>query len=214
MQLLHIITALNLIKMNLGMYPIGHSRITESVDYAFDMIQKILQGKVELFIGFSGDTIMFGETAPDKEKNNTVFRDFAHCLNNLRIVSFTMYHNLNKKDLLEFNRILTAKPADIWAMGKIESVFSRSGITGIKVKVIDADYFRLEEKKESIPTKADEKVKVDLFWQEFFARQKSEELKRSQSGGIPTDQGKPDPVETISLLNQQRERLVFGRHQL
>lgn len=205
MQLLHIITALNLIRMNLGMYPIGHSRITECVDYAFDMIQKILKGKGELFIGFPGDTIMFGETAPDKEKNNTVFRDFAHCLNNLRIVSFTLCRNLNKKDLLEFNRILTAKSADIWAMGKIESVFSRSGITGIKVKVIDADHFRLEEKKESIPTKADEKAKADLFWQEFFAHQKSDELKRSQGGGIPKDQGKKDPVEAIRLINQQRE---------
>jgi len=205
MQLLHIITALNLIRMNLGMYPPGHSRITESVDYAFDLIQKILQGKVELFIGFTGDTITFGETAPDKEKNNSVFRDYAHCLNNLRIVSFTMHHDLNKKDLLEFNRILTSKPADIWAMGKIESVFSRSGIKGIKVKVIDADCFRLEEKKEIIQTKVDQKVKDDLFWQEFFARQKSEVLKLSQSDGIPTDQRKTDPVEAISILNQQRE---------
>ncbi|MFH1975252.1 MAG: HEAT repeat domain-containing protein [Pseudomonadota bacterium] len=205
MQLLHVITALNLIRMNLGMYPPGHSRITESVDYAFDLTQKILQGKVELFIGFAGDTITFGETAPDKEKNNSVFRDYAHCLNNLRIVSFTVDHNLNKKDLLEFNHILTSKPADIWAMGKIESVFSRTGIKGIKVKVIDADYFRLEEKKEIIPTKVDQKATDDLFWQEFFAGQKSEELKKSQSDGIPTDQQKTDPVEAVSFLNQQRE---------
>lgn len=205
MQLLHIITALNLIRMNLGMYPPGHSRITESVDYAFEIIQKVLHGNAELFIGFAGDTIMFGETAPDKEKNNTVFRDYAHCLNNLRIVSFTLRSDLNKKDLLEFNRILTAKPADIWAMGKIESVFSRSGIKGIKVKVIDADHFRLEEKKESILTKADEKAKVDLFWQEFFSREKSDNLKRSRSGGIPEDQGKTDPVDAIRLINQQRE---------
>ncbi len=205
MQLLHIITALNLIRMNIGMYPPGHSRIAESVDYAFDLTQKILQGKVELFIGFAGDTIKFGETAPDKEKNNTVFMDYAHCLNNLRIVSFTVDHNLNKKDLLEFNRILTSKPADIWAMGKIESVFSRSGIKGIKVRVVDADSFRLEEKKEIVQTKVDQKVKDDIFWQEFFAGKKSEELNRSQSDGIPIDQRKTRPVEAIGLLNQQQE---------
>ncbi|MFO7665550.1 MAG: HEAT repeat domain-containing protein [Desulfobacterales bacterium] len=205
MQLLHIITALNLIRMNLGMYPPGHSRITESVDYAFDMIQKILKGKAELFIGFSGDTIIFGETAPDKEKNNTVFRDYAHCLNNLRIVSFTIDHHLNKKDLLEFNRILTSKPADIWAMGKIESVFSRSGIKGIKVKVIDADYFRMEENKGIMMTKVNLKANDNLFWQEFFSLKNSEELKRSQSDGIPTEQSKMNPVEAIGLLNQQQE---------
>lgn len=205
MQLLHIITALNLIKMNLGMYPPGHSRITESVDYAFDLIQKILQGKVELLIGFAGDTITFGETAPDKEKNNYVFMDYAHCLNNLRIVSFTINHHLNKKDLLEFNRILTSKPADIWAMGKIESVFSRSGIKGIKVKVIDADHFRMEDKKGIIHTKVDLKANDDLFWQEFFSRKNSEELKMSKNDGIPAEQSKTDAVEAISLLNQQQE---------
>lgn len=205
MQLLQVITALNLVKMNLGMYPPGHSRITESIDHAFDMIQKILREKTELLIGFAGDSLTFGETATDKEKKNVAFRDYARCLNNLRIVSFTLHRGLKKDDLREFNRILSAKPADIWALGKIESVFARAGITGIKVKVIDADHFRLGEKKEVIQTKVEQKIKDEHFWQEFFARLKSEALKRSQSDGIPTDQEKMDPVEAIRFLNKQRE---------
>ena len=205
MQLLQVITALNLVKMNLGMYPSGHSRITESIDYAFDTIQKILREKNELRIGFAGDTLTFGETASDREKKNNAFREYARSLNALRIVSFTLHRGLKKEDLKEFNRILSAKPADIWALGKIESVFARAGITGIKVKVIDADHFRLGEKKEIIQTKVEQKVKDEHFWQELFARLKSETVTRSQSDGMPTDQEKTDPVEAIRFLNSQRE---------
>lgn len=205
MQLLHVITAMNLIRMNLGMYPIGHIRITECIDYAFDLIQKILEGRSELLIGFAEDKIMFGETASDREKNNTVFRDYAHCLNNLRIVSFTLLHNLNRKDLLEFNRVLTARPADIWSMGKIESVFSRTGIKGIKIKVVDADSFRLAKKNGVVQPGTGEKIKDNLFWKHFLADRKPKASAESQIGGIPADQEKTGPAEAVRLLNQQKE---------
>lgn len=205
MQLLHVIAALNLVRMNLGIYPPGHSRITESIDYAFDMTQKVLREKAEFLIGFAGDTITFGETAPDREKKNSIFRDYARSLNNLRILSLTLHRDLKKEDLLEFNRILSAKPADIWALGKIESVFTRAGITGIKVKVIDADHFRLDEKKVIIQTRVDQKGKDEHFWQELFDRLESEALKQSQNDGIPADQGKMDPGEAVRFLNKQPE---------
>ena len=205
-QLLQVISALNLIRMNLGMYPAGHSRITESIDHAFEMMQKILRGKTELFIGFAGDSLTFGETASEKEKKHAAFQEYARCLNHLRIVSFTLHRGLRKADLLEFNRILSAKPADIWALGKMESVFTRAGITGIKVKVIDADHFRLGEKKEILQTRVDQKIKDENFWQDFFARLKLEAAKQSQGGGIPADQENIDPAEAIRALNKQREQ--------
>ena len=204
-QLLHVITALNLVRMSLEMYPPGHSRIAEGIDSAFDMIQKILREKSELLIGFTGDTMTFGETAPDKEKNNAAFREYARSLNNLRIVSFTLNRGLKKDDLREFNRILAAKPSDIWALGKIESVIARAGMTGIKVKVIDADHFRLEEKKKIIQAKVDKKDKDEHFWQGLFERLKSEAVKRSQSEGSPTDQQKLATVEAIRFLNKEPE---------
>ncbi len=204
-ELLYIITALNLVRMNLEMYPPGHSRIAESIDSAFAIIQKSLREKGELLIGFTGDTNTFGETAPDREKNNAAFRDYARSLNNLRIVCFTLNRGLKKEELREFNRILSAKPADIWALGKIESVIARAGITAIKVKVIDADHFRLGEKKTIIQAKVDKQEKDERFWEEFFARLKSEALKKGQSEGSPMDQQKLATVEAIRLLNRGQE---------
>ena len=41
-QASQIISAFNLVKMNLSIYPAGHSQIDESVDYAYHIIQNIL----------------------------------------------------------------------------------------------------------------------------------------------------------------------------
>ena len=205
-QILQVITALNLIRMSLGMYPPGHSRITESIDQALEMIQKIFRRKTELFIGFAGDSFTFGETASDKEKKNAAFRDYARCLNNLHVVNFTMHRSLKKKDLLEFNRILNTKPADIWALGKVEVAIAAAGVTCIKVKAIDTDQFRLGAKKEILQTRADLKGKDANFWQDFITHLTSNSLRQIQNIDIPTDQEKLDPAEAVRFINRQREK--------
>lgn len=203
-DLLHVITSLNLIRMNLGMYPPGHTRITESIEHTFDMIQGILREKDELYIGFAGDTLSFGETATGRESKNSAFQDYARCLNHLRIVSFTLHRGLKKEELREFNRILSAKPADIWAMGKIETVFERAGIRGIKATVIDADHFRMGQKKDTHQARVDTNVTDEQFWERFFTRLKAEASIQGQSVGIPADQRKLDPADAIRFINQQR----------
>ncbi len=203
-QLLHVIIALDRIRMNIQMYPPGHSLIAESSADAFEMIQRILRQKAELFIGFAQDKTTFGETVPDKEKKNAAFREYARSLNNLQIVSFTLHRGLKKEELIDFHRILAAKPADIWAMGKIESVFTRAGISGIKVKVIDADQFSSERKKEGIPPRPDQKAKDINFWQEFFGQTISAAEKQG-SESTPTNQLKTSPADAIRLLNQHRD---------
>jgi hypothetical protein len=203
-QVSRVITAMNLIRMNIEMYPPGHARIAESVDHAFNMIQKILRVKTELLIGFAGDTLRFGETAPDTDKQNAAFRDYARCLNNLHIVSFSLHRGLKKEDLTAFNRIIASKPADIWALGKIETVFADAGVRGIMVKAIEADQFKQGGKNGILPPRADWKAKNEDFWQELFTRLKSEVSKRNQDDGIPTDQEKVDTLEVIRFLNKQR----------
>ena len=141
-RLLQVITALNLVRMNLGMYPPGHVRITESLDAANAVIQAALSRGPEWIVGFPGDTVTFGEKAPERDKKNNAFKDFARSLNSLRIVSFRLRRGLKKDELLGFCRILSAKPADIWAMGKIEAIFARAGIKAVEITVVDADRFR------------------------------------------------------------------------
>lgn len=148
-QLLQVIIALNLVRTNLGMYPSGHVQIMESLDAAYAIIQAELNKKSEWIVGFPGDTVTFGENAPEREKQNNTFKDFARILSRLRIVFFRLRRGLKKDELLEFCRILSAKPADIWTMGKIDSVILGAGIKAIEVAVVDADNFRIWKHRET-----------------------------------------------------------------
>ena len=64
-QISQIISALNLIKMNIGMYPVGHASIDESVDLAYKLIQNYLQGRSEMIIGVTDTTLMLNENVLD-----------------------------------------------------------------------------------------------------------------------------------------------------
>lgn len=205
-ELLRVVTALNLVRMNLGMYPPGHSRITESIDHAFDIIKKSFGAKNEQLIGFAGDTVSFGETVPELLHKHGALQEYARCLNHLRIVSFTFQRGLQKEELREFSRILAAKPADIWAMGKIESTFIRAGIRGIKVKVMDADHFRLGEKTGRPPTGIDHPGEEELFWRGFLARLHREAGETNPGGDATAQQRKLSPAEAVGLLNKARQQ--------
>jgi len=205
-QLLHLIAFLNIVRLNIGMYPPGHLRITESIDHAFEMIQNILREKAEFVVGFPGDTIMFGETAPESEKKNDSFRDYARSLNNLRIVSFTLHRGVTREDIREFNRILATRPADVWCQGEIESVFAQAGINGISIQVIDAAHFNLDEKKGTLPTRTGLKSQEKHFWPEFLTRLKPGHTEMKQGDGLPGGPWRMDPLEAVRILNSQQEQ--------
>ncbi|MCG6536268.1 MAG: hypothetical protein L7F78_16590, partial [Syntrophales bacterium LBB04] len=199
----HIIAAMNLIRMNLGMYPPGHVRISESVDSAHDLIKKVLRGKTEWVIRVAGNTLIFGETVLDKK--NSAFRDYATCLSNLRIIAIILHRNVKKDELVSFNRLLSYKPMDIWARGKLEDVMAREGITGIAVKVIDMDAFHLTEESEIVKDKSDANTSNEDFWQDFISRLTSGTEKSGTDGDIPSGHEKLDPAEAVRFLNERRE---------
>ena len=188
-QMPRIIAALNMIRMNLGMYPPGHTRITESFDSAFAIIQKALKNRSELTFDVTGETLMFGEIVLDKK--NAAIRDYVRTLNNLRILSLSLHRGLKKEDLIEFNRVLTSKPSDIWVQGKIEGILAKAGIISIKVKEADADIYNLTGERKIVRDEARKKIKGEEFWQDFISR-----LKESDN---------LDSEEATLVLNEQRQ---------
>jgi hypothetical protein len=188
-QMPHIIAALNLIRMNLGMYPPGHTRIAESFDKAFTVIQKALRNRSELTFGVAGETLLFGETVLDKK--NASIRDYARTLNNLRILSFSLYRGLKKEELIEFNRILSSKPSDIWAQGKIEGILTKAGVISVKVNEADADQYNLAGERKIVQGEAKKKIKDEEFWQDYISRLK--------------DADNLDAKDATRYLNEQRQ---------
>jgi hypothetical protein len=186
-QLPRVIAALDMIRMSLGMYPPGHIKITESLNSAFAVIQKALKNRTELIFDVTGETLLFDGTVLDKK--NAAIRAYARTLNNLRILSVSLHCSLKKQDLIEFNRVLCSKPADIWVQGKIEGILTKAGITSIRVKEADADIYNLAGGRKIFQDEAQKKIKSEEFWRDFISRLKEPD--------------NVDSKEAILVLNEQ-----------
>ena len=161
-QITHVIAALNLVRMNLSMYPDGHSQISDSLASAHQVLLKILTDQPSIQIGVAGGTLMAGEIPLDKR--NTAVRDYAKCLTALRIVYFTLLRGIRKEDIFEFNRIVSSSPSDVWAQGNTETLLARAGISAIVVKTLDVTDFDLTEEKEIVSSDALRHGKDADFW--------------------------------------------------
>ena len=200
-----IISALNMIKMNIGMYPDGHASIDESIELAYTLIQNYLQGRSEMVIGVAGKKLMLNENVLDK-KNNTL-QEYVHALNVFRVISLSLKPTITRKDLFQFSKILSSKPSDICAMGKLEDILARSSVDGIQVKTIDADYFQLTDEK-----KTRKKMKDENFWLELISRMafntSGTELKSSDAEKL-TGSDLPGSIRTLNDKRQYWQKAVL-----
>ena len=197
-QISRIISALNLIKMNIGMYPAGHASINTSVELAYKLIQNYLQGRSEMIIGVAGKTLMLNENVLDKNNNN--FREYAHTLNVFRVISLRLKGTVTRKDLFQFSKILSSKPSDIRAMGKLEDLLDSSSVNGIQVKTIDADYFQLTDEK-----KTRKKMRDENFWLEFISRMAFHPSRTELKNSDAEKSADSDLPEAIRTLNDKRQ---------
>jgi hypothetical protein len=205
-QISRIISALNLIKMNIGMYPAGHASINTSVELAYKLIQNYLQGRSEMIIGVAGKTLMLNENVLDKNNNN--FWEYAHTLNVFRVISLRLKGTVTRKDLFQFSKILSSKPSDIRAMGKLEDLLDSSSVNGIQVKTIDADYFQLTDQK-----KTRKEMRDENFWLEFISRMavhpSRTELKNSDAEKS-ADSELPEDIRTLNDKRQYWQKAVLS----
>ena len=204
-KVFRIISALNLIKMNIGMYPTGHVIIDKSVDQAYTLIQNYLQERSEMIIGVAGKKLMLNEYVLDKNNN---FREYAHTLNIFHVISLSLKRTVTRKDLLQFSRILSSKPSEIRAMGKLENLLASSSVKGIQVKTIDADYFQLTDEKNARKKMGDEN-----FWLELISRMAFHpagmELKYSDAG-MSADSDLSEAIRTLNDKRQSWQKAVLS----
>ena len=197
-QISRIISALSLIKRNIGMYPAGHVSIDKSVELAYTLIQNFLQGRSEMIIGVAGETLMLNENVLDK--NNNTFREYAHTLNVFRVIFLRLKHTVTKKDLFLFSKILSSKTSDIRNMGKLENLLARSSVDGIQVKTIDANDFQLTDEK-----KTRNKMRDEDFWLEFISRMAFHVSRTELKNSDAKKSAESDLPKTIQTLNDNRQ---------
>jgi len=192
-----LVTALNLLRICLTMYPPGHSRIQEATDQAFDLVQKSLRGRSDLTLALVENTLASGEIPLDP--NNSSVREYARTIGSFRLVAFSILAGLKRRELVEFHKLLSQKPSDIWEKGSVSRAVSLAGITGIRVKSLDADDFQVTDEREIFFTKEGKDDKKADFWLDFLAR--SKEL--SLTMGEPALSPFLDPSFQARALNER-----------
>lgn len=169
-RLTALITALNLLRISLSMYPPGHARIQEATDQAYDLVQKSLLGRTDLTFVIDGPMMAWGEIPLDP--NNSSVREFIRTIGSFRLVSFVLLAGVKKIEIVKFLQFLSQRPSDVWMKGPVSRAVAQEGITGIRVRSLDADDYQITDEREIFSTPESKDGKKGDFWLDFLARSK------------------------------------------
>ena len=132
---------LNISRRSVGLYPPEHPFTKESLEKAFEFLQKLFEIRNSITIGIAKDTLVVDEYT--LEKKNPVFREFALGIHAKGIAAITFYSGASMDELLGFHQLITAKDAPV---GKafIEQA-EKKGLTHIKLSPLDISRFSFIE---------------------------------------------------------------------
>jgi hypothetical protein len=196
---------LNISRKNVGIYPPGHIQIANSIERAYQILQKMFEIRKEMTLGVAKDTLLIGKDYLDQK--NPVYRDFALSMSQQGIASVTFISGLDKDELVRFHGILTTRPEDIRASGGINKVIAVAAIPHIGIQSIDYSSFHVTEEQEifKAPARAaGGEESGSHVWQDFVTHLSAGTLAGPGQGVSVKDAEQIDPAELARLLNERK----------
>lgn len=135
------VVELNVSRRSVGLYPPGHSFVTNSVNRAYDFLREILEGRPSITLGIAKDSVIVGEHTLDE--NVPAFREFALSYHAKGIASITFKLGLTVDELVAFHQITTSDSAPAGA--ELVELAEKKGIANIKLTPIDISSFKFIE---------------------------------------------------------------------
>ncbi|MCK9417832.1 MAG: HEAT repeat domain-containing protein [Nitrospirae bacterium] len=196
---------LNISRKNVGIYPPGHIQIANSIERAYQLLQKMFEIRNEMTLGVAKDTLLIGKDYLDQK--NPVYRDFALSMSQQGIASVTFLSGLEKDELVRFHGILTIKPEGIRASGGINQVIAGAVIPHIRIQSIDYSSFHVTEEQEIFKATARAgggEESGGHLWQDFVTHLSAGTLAGPGLGVSVKDAEQIDPAELARLLNERK----------
>jgi len=132
---------LNISRRSVSLYPREHPFTRESLEKAFNLLQKLFEIRSSITIGIAKDTLVVDEYT--LERKNPVFREFALSIHAKGIAAITFYSGATMDELLEFHQLITAKDVPV---GKaFIELAEKKGLTHIKLSPLDISQFSFIE---------------------------------------------------------------------
>jgi hypothetical protein len=151
------IVELNLSRKNVGLYPPGHYKIIESIDAAYGLLVRILEGRTSITVGIAKDSLIVDDVTLDKK--NPTFRECAISYHDLGLSAIGFMAGLQREDLLKFHEVLTAQ--EVPSGKELVERLRESGAGHIALHAIDFTRFTFFEGSSRAGVKGDSELFED-----------------------------------------------------
>ena len=154
------IIELNISRRNVAIYPKNHPIVEQSLDRAFGFLQKLFELRADVTLAIAKDTLIVDSYCLDKQ--NPVYREFAHCLSDLNVAYVKFIRGLTKDELYSFHHFIFKNTQDT-AIENVQDSLNEYNMPRIMIEFIDFSAFDL------IEGKADQKNKEVPLWEQYVS---------------------------------------------
>ena len=183
------IIELNISRRNVSLYPKGHPSVQQSINRAFDYLNKLFELRPLITLAIARDTLIIDDQTIDEK--NPVFKEFALSNSRLNIAYITYKKGLTIDELYNFHRLITSGE-EFYCNEKIKDTLVKKNISHIEIGCIDYDAFSFKETDEGATPE-------ENLWQRYiYGLLKGSLLKDETQGlleGIP-------PSKVAEIINQ------------
>jgi len=186
-------------------YPQGHPLIQASMKKVMTLFAQLLEYRREITLGVARNALIFEQKFLDQK--NPVYRDYAKILFSQGIVALTFEKNLEEKELLQFNEILSRSREKVRENGGISQATDQAGIRHLQVKTVSYDLLRVVE-NDRIESSADDK-KSSPVWENLVRHLLDGTLDPS-GAHVPVPE-EADPEIIARIINEEAWKNPQGR---
>ncbi|HYQ48368.1 MAG TPA: HEAT repeat domain-containing protein, partial [Thermodesulfovibrionales bacterium] len=148
---------LNISRRSVGFYPPEHPIIRDSIERAYQHLQKLFEIRHVITLGIAKDTLVVDEYILDR--GNPVFREFAGVLHAKGIAAITFTAGLKQPELVKLHEVISSREGP---MGKELAERAGKEITHITLSPIDFNNFFFVE-----GAQRNDKARGDI-WEDYI----------------------------------------------
>jgi hypothetical protein len=134
---------LNISRRSVGLYPPEHPILKNSIDKAFELLQKLFELRSSITLGIAKDTLVIDEYTLDRK--NPVFREFALSLHSKGIAAITFDSALEAGEVVSLHELITMREGPVG--NALLKLAEQKGIRHIQLSPIDLSVFNFMEGK-------------------------------------------------------------------
>ena len=169
------IIELNISRRNVAIYPKNHPIVEQSLNRAFGFLQKLFELRAEVTLAIAKDALIVDSFCLDKQ--NPVYREFAHCLSDINIACVKFMRGLTKDELYSFHHFIFKNTQDT-AIENVQDSLNKYNMHRIRVEFIDFSAFDL------IEGKADQENKEVPLWEQYVSGLLEGRLQTEETSGF------------------------------